>query len=118
MINLQLSQFMSLVGIKLTLKGLKGKEKVITFGTESYTSTSLTLLINPYNSDLWFNLAISKSGGIVLKQATNGNIGISIGDDITLFATQDKPGDNYLQIQTKKEVLYVPILRRNSNVKP
>ena len=113
MINLQLSQFMSLAGIRLTLKGLKGKEKVITFGTESYTSTSLTLLINPYNSELWFDLAISKSGGIVLKQATNGTIGISIGDDITLFATQDKPGDNYRQIQTKKEVLYVPILRRN-----
>lgn len=114
MTELQLSQFMSLAGIRLTLKGLKGKKKVITFGTENYISNSLTLLIDPYSSEFWFEISHSKSGGLVLRQSTQGNIGLTIGTDITLEAYQNhNEFDNYIMVETNKAgTVYVPILRR------
>lgn len=114
MTELQLSQFMSLAGIRLTLKGLKGKKKVITFGTENYSSTSLTLLIDPYSTEFWFNIGYSKTGGLVLRQSTQGDIGLTIGTDITLEAyTDHNKFDDYIMVETiTKGTVYVPILRR------
>lgn len=114
MTELQLSQFMSLAGIRLTLKGLKGKTKVITLGTENYSSTSLTLLVDPYSTEFWFEIGRSKTGGLVLRQSTQGDIGLTIGTDITLEAHHSHDDfDNYIMVETKKNgTLYVPILRR------
>lgn len=115
MTDIQLSQFMSIAGVRLTLKGLKGKEKIITLGTESYHSNSLTLLVDPYNMDSYFSLRVTKNGGLVLYHSPDGEFSIPITDSISLVAYSEvEDSDCFLQVNKQNKVLYVPISRRKT----
>lgn len=99
-----LSQFVNRgKNIILTIKNSKGLNKECLIESERFQSKYLSFIVNPdLNCDL-YQLMTTKTGGIVFKQSTEGNIRIKISPNISLESTTEAPANNYIKVSQREK---------------
>lgn len=100
--SLQLSQFPLGKQIRLTIKNSKGLEKCIRLGAFVYKSPSLTIIMDQENPGNLFKFFLRENGRLLLSQAPDGNIILSVSQNLTIPCIPNEPPGDYLKVSVIK----------------
>lgn len=101
--DLKLSEFIGRNGKHIfVVKNSRGLMKRVKLGANVVEANLLSIVLDPYDNCELFRMSMSKAGGIVLKQSSEGDIKLKITRHITLEGLETEPDCSYVSAKFRQ----------------